>query len=728
MSEPPPGESRPDFRSSRRGYDRSEVERFVTESLERVASLTRQREALDAQLATLGVRGAADLQAEIESVGADVRDLLRSAQDAADSLRSRAADDAARWRAEAETEAAAVTEAAQGDAEQLRAAAWGAGTELLEQARREAEAMRDGARHDTLLIRAEAEQDAHKLVASARRDIQEEARSTRLAGERALAEAKAEAEQIVESARLEAEAAQERARALENRRSELMQELEEARAAIAGLEADLETRREALRLDRDDDRPEAAAEGTAGAAGQWAPDDASVRIVQVRPPRPSEEVDADAMAAEVERLREASNVRGEDGDVADATSPQPGPLEELPATPAPVVEPPLPEPPAEPEPPATSEAEAGSSDPGPEAQLEPEPEAEAEPEVDAAPEPTAPLIEPSPVAIVGEPEPVPTPAAAPEPEPLPAPEEAPEREETREPEASPVAVVAEPVPAPAAAPEPGPAPEPVAADAPTPAIDDLFSRLRGTPSGPSGNGEAPEEAEPPVAEPAAGADAPASAVSPPGRRLPAAADPFELRERLLVPLTNQALRSVKRIVLDLQNEALDELRTSDSWSPGSGAYEELFADDLADLQAAARRAGAEAAGQLAGGAAAPDIPETSPGSPGLGAALSGAVAGALTAAAGDRSTAAAVSRVFRGWRSDEAERRVRSAAYRAYHGGVLAGLAALGAGPVTGVPSGIPCAECPASRGGSWDPAGQLPDGAAVPPAHPDCVCTIAPA
>ena len=87
-----------------------------------------------------------------------------------------------------------------------------------------------------------------------------------------------------------------------------------------------------------------------------------------------------------------------------------------------------------------------------------------------------------------------------------------------------------------------------------------------------------------------------------------------------------------------------------------------------------------------------------------------------------------MARVFRAWRSDEAERWVRAVAYAAYHDSLLAGLAVSGVSAVAPVAAGLLCAECPAGRGEGWDPAGRPPAGTRRPPARPDCVCTVAPA
>lgn len=84
---------------------------------------------------------------------------------------------------------------------------------------------------------------------------------------------------------------------------------------------------------------------------------------------------------------------------------------------------------------------------------------------------------------------------------------------------------------------------------------------------------------------------------------------------------------------------------------------------------------------------------------------------------GSREVAAAVSRVFRGWRTDEAERRVSDLASSAYHDGLRATLA--GSRHLLGwVVSGRGCARC--------REIAEQTEGAA-PPLHPGCGCTLAP-
>jgi hypothetical protein len=82
--------------------------------------------------------------------------------------------------------------------------------------------------------------------------------------------------------------------------------------------------------------------------------------------------------------------------------------------------------------------------------------------------------------------------------------------------------------------------------------------------------------------------------------------------------------------------------------------------------------------------------------------------------------------VFRSWRTDEAERRVQFASRAAYHIGVTAALADLGATDLEVIPSGRPCRECPANKG-SWAIADGLLSGTEMPPSRIDCACAIIP-
>ena len=146
-------------------------------------------------------------------------------------------------------------------------------------------------------------------------------------------------------------------------------------------------------------------------------------------------------------------------------------------------------------------------------------------------------------------------------------------------------------------------------------------------------------------------------------------------------------------------------------------------------------------GRVAGFAAAAEMMDTTetprpedvdPGdpSPEFAGALVEAAQNSVTrsrgAGAGHRETASSLSRVFRSWRTDEAERRVQFASRGAYHLGVAAALADLGATDLAVTSSERPCRECPANKG-SWTIGDGLPAGTTMPPARLECACTIVP-
>jgi hypothetical protein len=95
--------------------------------------------------------------------------------------------------------------------------------------------------------------------------------------------------------------------------------------------------------------------------------------------------------------------------------------------------------------------------------------------------------------------------------------------------------------------------------------------------------------------------------------------------------------------------------------------------------------------------------------------LAGAVSNALVdAGEGLRARQTAMSRVFRGWRTDEAERRVRQLALTGYHRGLADSVDE--ADGLEWVPSGTPCSAC---REAATEP------GAHLPPVHAGCECTL---
>lgn len=244
--------------------------------------------------------------------------------------------------------------------------------------------------------------------------------------------------------------------------------------------------------------------------------------------------------------------------------------------------------------------------------------------------------------------------------------------------------------------EAGPGPDEVGA---------LFASLRGSPKATitvhTSTAQPTEEVE-------------AEAKSPPP--VPATrSEVIEQRDARLLPITNRALRGVKKAVTDAQNVALDSLRTDDSWHPESRVLAEMMQADLKGLWAESYSAGHATAEEMTGSKLRRKDTPPSNAAETFGEDLAGAVSNALIDAGdGQREKQSATSRVFRGWRTDEAERRVRQLALVGYHRGLVD---SLGEGNgLEWVANGTPCSAC---RDAALEP------GAHLPPVHAGCECTL---
>ena len=660
-----------EFSTERRGYSRDEVDRFKASVADRVGELEAQLAAVAGRLEQLGITDPAELKSELETVADEVGGIIAAAKEAAAGLRSRAAEDAARWRAEADREARELRSTAQRDAEAARGSAWETATALVEETKAAAEGMLHGADQDALFIRAQAEREALRLTGDARRDAEEELRSARTEGERLLIEARAESGATLATARQSAEAAQERARALEARRAELMTELETARLSIGQIEDQRDAQRETAFVSPPGPGvvPERSSRQD---GGEWLNDDASVRIVPARLlPSAEEPVDADELAEEVAALRAAAEAeplsKPETEDVEPELIAAADPLAEF-------------------EPPRPTPSEA----------------------VDKSPSEPGVLGDDSVTVLESEPEPaIASEPSAVEPEPLP---------ET-------------PTETPTEAPAEQTASEVVAAPN---AIDSLFAELREPSEEPMPEPAIVAEPEPAVAEVPV---APAPQDQVPALDEPSyatATDPFELRDRLLLPIQNRTLRTLKRRIVDLQNRVLEELRVSgQDWTVDPAMFAAAVGEDLVRLSQESFVAGYAGAAELTGADAAPPpdrgaaLDASADFVDGIRAAVDEALQQGRAGDSGARQISAAVSRVFRAWRTDEAERRVRRAGYRAYHEGLLGAFPDLGVARVICIAPGRPCGFCPAGSGVSWAP-GQPPP-APLPPAAPSCDATLVP-
>jgi outer membrane biosynthesis protein TonB len=556
---------------------------------------------------------------------------------------------------------------------------------MLTEVAAQAEEMDARAHEEVLFVRAEAEREALRLTGDARRDAEEMLRSARADSEKITLDARNEAERTLAAARQSVHAAEEQVRTLEQRREELLTELDATRQLLAELEDHIEGRRSAL-THATTDPTETSVRILADDHGEeemqpedWLDEEATVRLLPPPPPAATELVDADELAAEVESLRSLSPpivplepsrpglelVTGGSESSAEAAS-----LDfeitggdvpvtaDVSATAELTV---ISGPSAEPEPAAESGSDAVG---GPEPEPEPLPTAEPEPEPEPGPE--------------AEPEPGPEPEAEPEPGPEPEaePEPGPEGVTTAEPE-----------------PEPKPEPASVAADE----IDSLFASLRvPQPEPPPSPVAEPEPEAPPVSAAAEASSEPEPTVQaesyvaqgvvseatpgePPGAL--GAVDTGELRDRLLMPVTNEVLRGIKRAIVDVQNAVLEDLRVGpDDWRPKKAMFDVVVGPEASSVAARSYLAGVAAAGELAG-VAAPELADKSHHD--LSSVVTDlweAAVDAVEASAGggSRERGASVGRVFRAWRSDEAERRVRRVAHSEYNAGLAAGLEALG--------------------------------------------------
>jgi len=203
-------------------------------------------------------------------------------------------------------------------------------------------------------------------------------------------------------------------------------------------------------------------------------------------------------------------------------------------------------------------------------------------------------------------------------------------------------------------------------------------------------------------------------------------DAMALRDRLVLPVHNEGLRDAKRRIVDLQSAALEAMQ-SGAWVPDPARIAgELTAVLETAIQKAAA-AGATAAGVLAGVPRARSRPGPRPTAlvEEMALDLAGQLEAAVSAEGGPSEVAATVSRVFRAWRGDEAERWVRTITFAAYHDSLLAALVVGGWTVVQGLPSGQPCDRCAGYERVAWDPESGPEPGLAVPPANLDCVCSV---
>lgn len=148
-------------------------------------------------------------------------------------------------------------------------------------------------------------------------------------------------------------------------------------------------------------------------------------------------------------------------------------------------------------------------------------------------------------------------------------------------------------------------------------------------------------------------------------------DWIAVRDSRLLPITNRALRGVKKAITEVQNVALDSLRTDDDWAPDENTIAEALHAELVAVWSESFAVGHAAAEEMEGEKLKRPKTPPSKAEDEFASDLVAAVVSALGEAGdGPRERQSAASRVFRVWRSDEAERRIRDIALRAYELGV----------------------------------------------------------
>jgi DivIVA domain-containing protein len=262
--------------------------------------------------------------------------------------------------------------------------------------------------------------------------------------------------------------------------------------------------------------------------------------------------------------------------------------------------------------------------------------------------------------------------------------------------------------------------EPVAIDEPDP-LSGLFDALRAPGVGESPNGHE-ESAESSVA---------VIAEVPPHAPVRPAPDSFALRDRLLLPVQNRALRQIKRQLVSAQNHALEELRLDPEWEPEPSIANGGIARALADLIAESTAAGIAAAAELLGdtqmAAVEVEVADVDGSfSHAFLTSISETLERSRSAGAGKRELSSSLSRVFRAWRTDDAERRIRMLSRRAYHRGLLAALDAAGCVEVHIVLLDRSCVDH-SDTSAPWPIATGPPAGVLIPPASLECSCTVIP-
>lgn len=195
-------------------------------------------------------------------------------------------------------------------------------------------------------------------------------------------------------------------------------------------------------------------------------------------------------------------------------------------------------------------------------------------------------------------------------------------------------------------------------------LETLFASLRGGGDTATTGPEAPEE-------PTSSEDQQEAAEERDDGDADDGTDWIAVRESRLLPITNRALRAVKKAMTDVQNVALDSLRTDEDWQPDEKTIARAVHAELLAVWSESFAVGHSVAEDMEGEKLTRPKTPVSNADKEFASDLAAAVAESLDQAGdGPRERQSAASRVFRVWRSDEAERRIRDIAIRAYEMGI----------------------------------------------------------
>ena len=204
--------------------------------------------------------------------------------------------------------------------------------------------------------------------------------------------------------------------------------------------------------------------------------------------------------------------------------------------------------------------------------------------------------------------------------------------------------------------------------------------------------------------------------------------PLEVYDRKLLPVANRALRAVKRRLIDIEKDQLKSLEGSlQGWAPEVSELSHPLVHVLTVMEREAFERGHTSAMELTG--VRLPYPREEVEGQGIESFVAGlledvtkAVDDARSGGRPEGEVAKALSRVYRVWRTDEAERRLRFLAGRSYHRGLVEGLSSAGVGRYRVEVNGS-CRECSALAQEVF-----AADGVPLVPADTDCRCIVVPA